>query len=70
VKNIPDRFMKDVAIKNETKHVAHMAENSKEHYLLPLFHEMLLPPDVCTSDMVDDIATLLTNDLSYFKYTN
>ena len=62
--------MKEVAIKNETKHVAHMAENNKEFHLLPLFHEMLDCPIESTKAIVADIATLLTNDLTYFKYTN
>lgn len=61
------------SIEKRTRNVANLFESEcqrTEYYLLKLFHETLLPPDVCTKDIVADIATLLANDLNYYKYTN
>ena len=66
--------MREIAIKNETKHVAHMAENDRrEYYLLSLFHEMLECPIDSTKDMVANVATILMDETysnTYLKYTN
>ena len=63
--------MKAIALKKETMHVAHMAEaDRREYHLLPLFHEMLMCPIKSTKAIVVDIATILQNDLNFYKYSN
>jgi len=68
---------KDLTIlRNETIFVVNKCLDEckyTERYLLPLFHELLLPPDDCTKDMVANVATILMDETfseTYLKYTN
>jgi hypothetical protein len=61
---------------NETRFAANRCLDDckiTERLLLKLFHELLLPPEDCTKDMVANIATILMDENFpdvYLKYAN